>query len=505
MVDQRDRRKYGPHLNMESPELKTELDYFIHFIPMKYITDIVIPATNIHASKHVTTWVPLSIDELMKVFGLFQAMEVYHLPNRRMYWETMDDGIFKAMNFGNVVSRSRFEEILHYLQVSMSEDRDLQIIEFLDAVNVNLKNAMRPGDTCTLDESMIKSYHRNLKGKIKIIRKPRPIGNEIKNLSDAKTNIVLHMELYEGKDDMKDKRYTKELGATTATCLRLTEAYKGSGRIIMADSWFGSVKSVIALMKEHGLYSIMLVKTAHKEFPRELLSEKELQRGEWISFSRNVDDVAVQAVSFMDLQLKDFIGTCSTILPGPPRKTKYSGDVSRPQIAYDFLNAAASIDIHNHSRTGGMAFEDVWLTQDPILRQFAGIMGFLFTNAYLALKHFKHDRINRANSLAHHTFKSALANQLVKYNENKVRRRLSLEAQKEEENNLVLNTHTTYKLPGPRKCYYCRHAYDRLILNNTTFGCRSCKVPLCKESTKGRTCWNNHVIKGLPSRKYRRK
>ena len=42
-----------------------------------------------------------------------------------------------------------------------------------------------PGHTSTLDESMIKSYHRNLKGKLKIIRKPRLIGNEIKNMLNA--------------------------------------------------------------------------------------------------------------------------------------------------------------------------------------------------------------------------------------------------------------------------------------------------------------------------------
>lgn len=34
----------------------------------------------------------------------------------------------------------------------------------------------------TLDESMIKSFYQKLKGKIKIINKPRPISNNIKNL-----------------------------------------------------------------------------------------------------------------------------------------------------------------------------------------------------------------------------------------------------------------------------------------------------------------------------------
>ena len=45
-------------------------------------------------------------------------------------------------------------------------------MEFLSAVNDNLIQALTPGNIITLDESMIKSYHRNLKGKIKIKRKP---------------------------------------------------------------------------------------------------------------------------------------------------------------------------------------------------------------------------------------------------------------------------------------------------------------------------------------------
>ena len=56
---------------------------------------------------------------------------------------------------------------------------------------------------------------------------------------------------------------------------------------------------------ERGLYSIMLVKTAHKDFPRELLSLNNLQRGEWNAITAEIDDVELQACHFLDLQLKD--------------------------------------------------------------------------------------------------------------------------------------------------------------------------------------------------------
>ena len=98
-------------------------------------------------------------------------------------------------------------------QLSFDKEDDKQILAFLEAVN-QFQSSLAPGSYITLDESMIKSYHQNLKGKIKIICKPRPIGNKIKNLSDAASNIVLDMGLYVGKDIMTAKDYVKPFGAT---------------------------------------------------------------------------------------------------------------------------------------------------------------------------------------------------------------------------------------------------------------------------------------------------
>ena len=126
---------------------------------------------------------------------------------------------------------------------------------------------MIAGDTLVVDESMVKSFHKNLTGKMKIICKPRPIGNEFKVLTDGYTQIALHVELYEGNYIMQTKKYVQEHGATTATCLHLSEYWKDSGRYVIGDSWFGSVNSAYHLLKEHHLFSIMIMQTAHRYFP----------------------------------------------------------------------------------------------------------------------------------------------------------------------------------------------------------------------------------------------
>ena len=83
---------------------------------------------------------------------------------------------------------------------------------------------------------------------------------------------------------MSQKKHVKSYGAATATTLRLAELYHGTGKKVISDSWFGSVKSATALLKR-GLYSIMLVKTANRDFPRDLLGETDLEIGEWTTCS----------------------------------------------------------------------------------------------------------------------------------------------------------------------------------------------------------------------------
>ena len=239
-------------------------------------------------------------------------------------------------------------------------------MEFLSAVNNNLLQAHTPGNIITLDESMIKSYHRNLKEKIKIKRKSRPIGNEIKDLADALSCTAVKLKLYEGKETMKEKEHVSKYGTTCATTtLCQTTDFRRTERIVIADSSFGSVKTAIAL-KQSGLYSIiMIVKTVDKRFPREALDSHDLEIRKWVAYNAKFDDVKLQVVSFQDIKKKQFISTCSTILPGNPRKTKHLGEVSRPKVAEFYLNHAAAIDIHNLVRTGSMGLEDAILTKSP--------------------------------------------------------------------------------------------------------------------------------------------
>ena len=74
-------------------------------------------------------------------------MEVYKLPERRLYWNSEEYGIFPVMNFGKVIGRKRFEDILKYLELPHASDSNEQRLEFLHALNNSLKEVTTPGDS----------------------------------------------------------------------------------------------------------------------------------------------------------------------------------------------------------------------------------------------------------------------------------------------------------------------------------------------------------------------
>ena len=79
----------------------------------------------------------------------------------------------------------------------------------------------------------------------------------------GRSKIVMHIELYEGKEFMA-KKDVNELGATTSTCLRVTDSFKGSGHIVNADSWFGSVKSAVQQMVYESQWLVITISNVCK-------------------------------------------------------------------------------------------------------------------------------------------------------------------------------------------------------------------------------------------------
>ena len=186
-----------------------------------------------------------------------------------------------------------------------------------------------------------------------------------------------------------------------------------------------------------------------------------MQRSEWVAYSTGMDGVKLLTCHFRDLKIKDLISTISTSIPGKARSTKHHGLVNQPQVAEQYLQAAAAINIHNYNQSGSAALEDVWHTKNPRQRQLAGILGFCFTNGFLAMKYFTDKHLKQ------HTFKMAVAQALTSYQTINLYKTRQLEKSSITEDAL----HTMAKLPNSRNCYYCWHGYSTPWTNHKRIFC----------------------------------
>ena len=102
-----------------------------------------------------------------------------------------------------------------------------------------------------------------------------------------------------------------------ACTLRLAYPYRGSGRTLVADAWFGSCNTAEWVVEQLGLYVILAVKTGCAGYPKKMLKEAiEGERGSYKCYSIDVQlDTGVctfYASGFMDKKPLLLVANCGT-------------------------------------------------------------------------------------------------------------------------------------------------------------------------------------------------
>ena len=201
---------------------KTELDYFLLMYPHDHL-DETLAATNqqLRARKQRA----ITRQEWFKFIGILLATSYCRSRRRSILWEEPDHGRLAAGGFGKWMSRSRFQRILSALSFG-SDDSDeetstsatavsstdcstrhtfAKVRSLIAAFNNQRLKVFVPGTHLRVDESVSEWRERDathLEGcphVTKIIRKPKGVGVEIKNLADSETGIVLVLEIVEEK------------------------------------------------------------------------------------------------------------------------------------------------------------------------------------------------------------------------------------------------------------------------------------------------------------------
>jgi Transposase IS4 len=180
-----ERRKSGvrdvnPSLVNADATLHTNLGYFIHFFPVKFIKTTVIPATNAALSD------PLTWEEFLRFLGLILLMATAQGVARKEFWANDAPAMFSGAPFRlhSYMSRRRFELILKHLKFTLEEPPSFKhpfhaVNPLIDAFNDHTQVCFSPGWVNCLDESMsVWTNQWTCPGWMFVPRKPHPMGNE---------------------------------------------------------------------------------------------------------------------------------------------------------------------------------------------------------------------------------------------------------------------------------------------------------------------------------------
>lgn len=253
----------------------------------------------------------------------------------------------------------------------------------------------------------------------------------------------------------------------------------GLGRIVLCNSWFGSIKTSVELHKITRLYSNMHVKSSHKNY-------------QWFMLRTRPMDIGIGRDQWFEDHGNTFSGlaekTVHLLMHNWLEQTSISDETSRtssPTASCVWLQvASASINIHNQFCTGSTAIQ-WWKCGRPKnahLQHFAEVFGFCFMNGYLIYHHFWKSLIK------HSALEIKLANALLESKEDSHHLQgLSLGSPAEEVKDMVyvlvlLKKPTKGKDGKERKfqryqkyCFYCQHNLDKaLSKQKTSWHCEAC-------------------------------
>ena len=192
--------------------------------------------------------------------------------------------------------------------------------------------------------------------------------------------------------------------------MRLVEHWQGSGRIVVADAWFDSARTVEELLGI-GLYSVVCVKQGCKGFPRDSLKSLVKERGDTAFFRSKVrfDDrgkVQERPVFVGGHFDKQPLFLCASIgrsLPGEQKVghrskllrgelVKVQCTLEQPQMHALYRKHFNAVDLFNKASLHLRTLTDVWKTKKAQKRLFAATWSWIERNAMLACHRHNPDR-----------------------------------------------------------------------------------------------------------------
>ena len=430
--------QYGPRLNnFVSWETASLFSIALHFLPVTYLAAMAAAMQAKGLSKYnggqgdryYHNW-KVTLEDLYQWIGVWIYMLAFpQAGSRRDYFTERPGGYGPRHRISDYLRLGRngekgaaWFERMHacFTLPTYGDERDPfnPTRRWWDSLRDGFYNAVVCSWLMTLDESMVRWMGVGMPGLMVILRKPTPIGLELHTLCCALSGILVWFEVYEGKDAMATQEYCDRYPKSVALTLRMVKRFFSTGRVLIADSWFGSVACALALF-QHGVFAVMNVKTNTKGYPKdELMAEvdeikgktdearqrRRERRGKQIAFVKTVKVGSRQVTLTAGGHNKKvpllLISTASSMLPGTEHLKTWQ--VNKPDGSVEYRSIRTKqpmmhalyrkwmnvVDVMNKLRQGVVSMADVWHTTSWHERHFAEGLGFWEVNVYKALVYF---------------------------------------------------------------------------------------------------------------------
>ncbi|AYV87237.1 MAG: bifunctional aspartate aminotransferase [Sylvanvirus sp.] len=354
----------------------------------------------------------------------------------------------------------------------------------------------------------------------KISRKPEGVGSEIRCVIDARSQVMLQLELQESKEEMATKKYVQDgESLSTAGVLRLVEPWFNTSRMVYGDSACASVNTAVKL-RERGLHFSGLVKTAHREFPTKYFNSLNIgvRSGDSRYLTTTKNEFPLIATAWWDKKVKFFISTAGTNgIAQPHRRVRYRllDDGSSQRIEkttkisatpHEYFSFAQKVDVHNHRRQGILAMERKIPTRNWAFRLVSTLLGMIMVDAYMIFLNEKHLRDEGDEELTFHAFVDTVGyelatNSLVDSSLRARRPREDDEAKEESENipNMCSLARISDVIERQERKRKSVHLQCKICGGHTAYCCQRCSTPgkviaVCNFTAKRVVpCFNKHL------------
>ena len=426
-----------PRLTLYNYTDKNELQFFEHCYPTKLVADIA-SATTLAGKQLLRPhwlvtegelWLFLACKQYMMIFAQEgPAKQFWHLDD-----EEVEGTVFVRHDLGKYgLTFNRYREIERCFRLphdvhTGGSDHLSSLKTLVDEWNENMCKAFVPGRVLTVDESMGAWLGRGMPGLMTVRRKPTPTGREAHTTACAISGLIVFYEIYEGKARMENKEFVDVAGKNPAKALRCVKPWFSTGRVVILDSGFASVKCALELM-DKGLFMIGNIKSGSKQYPKELMTTKVPRRGmrytcTTTAVSRGGLNVSLLAASDMDKQPMALLGTSGTSCDGETLHRRFTtirtdgtfhvreADLEQMQIHEMYRKYFNALDKHNAIRQGGACMESSWLTHRWYIRDFQMLWGISEVNAWLLFKRFRPGNVD----LSFTSYRKRLCYQMLRH------------------------------------------------------------------------------------------